>query len=146
MEGGPSVSTWDAVGAVSSMVSTVTVTAALIYTARQAREARHTRAITALLAVHKDDQSPRLNIVRRRRQGGELDDVDGLSTAERNEVGDRTQPAATHYAEVRRYPNSTSGVSRLPSPEMEHRIGIPTHLRWELSRTVTLADDASQTL
>ncbi|MFJ8637371.1 hypothetical protein [Streptomyces sp. NPDC093568] len=82
---------WDAIGAVSSALSTVSVVVALVFAARQVGEAKDSRAMTTLLAVHKECQSPSLNKIRRRLRDGELGDLSQLNAEDRSALSDLLQ-------------------------------------------------------
>ncbi|MEU6590859.1 hypothetical protein ABZ923_16830 [Streptomyces sp. NPDC046881] len=72
-------------------MSTVSVVAALVFAARQVGEAKDSRAITTLLAVHKECQSPTLNKIRRRLRDGELGDLGQLNVEDRSDLSDLLQ-------------------------------------------------------
>ncbi|MGV9502695.1 DUF4760 domain-containing protein [Streptomyces sp. NPDC003642] len=82
---------WDAIGAVSSALSTMSVVAALVFAARQVREAKDSRAMATLLAVHKECQSPTLNKIRRRLRDGDLGDLSRLNAEDRSDLSDLLQ-------------------------------------------------------
>lgn len=85
------MSVWDAIGVVTSLLSSITVMAALVFAARQVREAKDTRAMTTLLTVHEQCQSPTLNKIRRRLKDGQLGDLGQLTAEDRNDLGDLLQ-------------------------------------------------------
>ncbi|MFI0452847.1 hypothetical protein [Actinomadura sp. 6N118] len=120
------MSAWDAVSAISSMSGAVTVTAALIYTARQVREARRTRAVTALLAIHKAWNASELNRTRRRLKGGEFDDVDQMSIADRNAIGDvLNQAELVGFLVDRRLVSLHDVMSLFPSIPFSYEKALP---------------------
>jgi len=82
---------WDAIGAVSSALSTISVVAVLVFAARQVGEAKDSRAMTTLLAVHKECQSPTLNRIRRRLRDCELGDLSQLNAEDRSDLSDLLQ-------------------------------------------------------
>ncbi|WP_437039678.1 DUF4760 domain-containing protein [Streptomyces sp. enrichment culture] len=82
---------WDAIGAVSSALSTMSVVTALVFAARQVREAKDSRAMATLLAVHKECQSPTLNKIRRRLRDGDLGDLSRLNAEDRSDLSDLLQ-------------------------------------------------------
>nr|WP_163016945.1 hypothetical protein [Streptomyces chartreusis] len=65
--------------------------AALVFAARQVREAKDSRAMTTLLAVHKECQSPTLNRIRTRLRDGDLGDLSRLNAEDRSDLTDLLQ-------------------------------------------------------
>ncbi|MFF0205808.1 hypothetical protein [Streptomyces sp. NPDC005017] len=65
--------------------------AALVFAARQVKEAKDSRAMTALLAVHKECQSPTLNKIRRRLRNGELGEPSQLTAEDLSDLSDLLQ-------------------------------------------------------
>jgi hypothetical protein len=82
---------WDALVGANAFLSTAIVAIAAAYAARQVKEARHNRAITTLLSIHGEYQSPELSRVRRRLQGDELGDLSALVPEDREQLDNLLQ-------------------------------------------------------
>ncbi|MDP4506178.1 hypothetical protein [Nonomuraea turcica] len=120
------MSTWEMVSAISSAVSTFTVTGALIYAARQLRETRHSRAITTLLAVHKECQAPQLTAIRRRLRNGEFSDISTVSGADRDVISDLLkQMELVGFLVQRRLVDLDDAISLFPQMPLTYSQALP---------------------
>ncbi|MFJ8848920.1 hypothetical protein [Streptomyces sp. NPDC102437] len=81
---------WDAVAAISGLVSAVVVIVACVYAASQLRETREARALSSLLSIHQEYQAPALRRTRRLIRDGHLD-VTSIQGEDRHSLDDLLQ-------------------------------------------------------